>query len=261
MSFSALSEWLLSLAFILAFAAVGEAGFRIGRKSAARGATKTMSEISAVEGGILALLGLMLGFTMSMAVTRFEARKQLLLDESNAIGTSYRRAQLLPAAESANVRSLLLQYVNVRLQYGNAGDDSDRIKATLEQAHRLQDEIWIRAVSYAQEDPNPAKAGLLLQSLNQVIDLEASRWMAFQDHVPITVICVNFVLALLAALFVGFTYGLEGRRQILATCVLTLAVTTALVVIIDLDSPRNGLIRNGQQPMIDLQHQMLISEN
>jgi hypothetical protein len=257
MIFYTLSEWLLSVMFIAAFLAAGEAGFRLGHKTDARSTANTRSEILAVEGGILALLGLLLGFTMSMAVTRFEARKQAVLDEANAVGTSYRRAQLLPAPESADIRSLLRQYVDVRVQYGNAGEDPDRIKTTRELAAHLQDEIWTRAITYAQEDPNPVRTGLLLQSLNQVIDLEASRWMAFQNHVPRTVVLVNCVLALLAALFVGYTFGLGGRRQIFATCALTLAITAALVVIIDLDSPRHGLIWVGQQPMIDLQHQML----
>lgn len=253
-------EWLLYLIFIAAFLAAGEAGFRLGRSLEARGAAKTKPEISAVEGGILALLGLLLGFTMSMAVTRFEARKQLVLDEANAIGTSYRRAQLLPSPQSAEIRSLLRQYVDARLQYGNAVEDGVRIKTTLELAEHLQDEIWTRAVLYAQEDPNPVKAGLLLQSLNQLIDLETSRWMAFQNHVPATVIFVNCVLALLAAIIVGYTFGLDGRRQVFATVVLALAVTTALVVIIDLDSPRNGFIRSSQQPLADLQQQMLTSK-
>jgi hypothetical protein len=107
------------------------------------------------------------------------------------------------------------------------------------------------------EDLSPVRAGLLLQSLNQIIDLEASRWMLFQNHVPRTVVSVNCVLALLAALSVGYTFGLGGRRQVFATLVLTFAISAALIVIIDLDSPRHGLISVGQQPMLDLRDQML----
>jgi hypothetical protein len=221
----------------------------------AESAVKTRPDFSAVEGAILGSLGLLLGFTMSMAVTRFEVWKQLVLDEANAIGTCYLCAQLLPAPESVDIRSLLRQYVEVRLQYGIDGENADQIKTTREQTARLEDEIWTRAATYAQEDSNPVKTGLLLQSLNQVIDLEASRWMALQNHVPITVIAVNCVLGLLTAIFMGYPLGLGGRRQLFATFVLALGITAALAVTIDLDRPHRGLIRAGQQPLINLQSQ------
>jgi hypothetical protein len=257
MSFSTPNSWVFPFVFIAAILVASEIGFRLGQKAEARTAAKTTSQLLTVEGGILALLGLLLGFTVSMAVTRFEARKQLVLDEANAIGTSYLRAQLLPAPRSADIANLLRQYVDVRLRYSNVGEDPDRIKAAREQAARLQDEFWTRAVAYAQEDPSPVRAGLLLQSLNQVIDLESSRWLAFQNRVPATVIYANGVLALLAATLVGYTFGLEGRRQVFFTCVLALAITVVLAVIVDLDSPRQGFIRVSQQPLIDLQHQLL----
>ena len=253
-------EWLVAFALLAAILAASEAGFRLGLIAEGRIAPKATPEISAVEGGILALLGLMLGFTMSMAVTRFEARKLLVLEEANAIGTSYRRAQLLPPPESADIRNLLHQYVDLRLQYGDVDEAPARIEIIRGQAARLQDEIWTRAVAYAQEDPSPVKSGLLLQSLNQTIDLESSRWMAFHNHVPATVILVNCVLALLAGAVVGFAFGLQGRRQAFSTCVFAVAITVALAVIIDLNSPQRGFIRVSQQPMVDVRHQMLTAK-
>jgi prepilin signal peptidase PulO-like enzyme (type II secretory pathway) len=89
-----------------------------------------------------------------------------------------------------------------------------------------------------------------------VIDLDAARWMAFQDHVPETVIYVIAVVALLAAMVVGYTFGLGRLRQLVWICTLSLAITLVLAVIIDLDRPREGLIRVSQQPLIDLQKQL-----
>jgi hypothetical protein len=120
----------------------------------------------------------------------------------------------------------------------------------------LQDAFWQRAVAYGQKDPNPVKAGLLLQSLNEVIDLDGARWMAFQNHVPETVIYVITVVSLLAAVVVGYAFGLGGVRQRFSICILSLAITLVLAVIIDLDRPREGLIRVSQQPMLDLQKQL-----
>ena len=252
---SAHGMWLILFGFFPAIlAAASEAGFRLGRKAESRTTEKTKSQLGAVEGGILGVLGLLLGFTMSMAVTRFEVRKQLVLDEANAIATSYLRTRLLPAPESRDIANLLREYVAVRLQYAAVVDDFDRLQAKREQAARLQNEFWTRAVAYAQKDPSPVKAELLLQSLNQVIDLESARWMAFQNHVPRTVIYVNCIVAFIATVLVGYAFGREGRRQVFSTSMLVLAITVVLAVIVDLDQPRQGFIRGSQQPLVDLQH-------
>ena len=102
--------------FVAALIVASDAGFRLGRKKRAKAGDRAKSELGAVEGGILALLGLLLGFTMSMAVARFEVRKQLVLEEANAIGTSYLRTRLLPAPESTEIAGLLREYVALRLQ-------------------------------------------------------------------------------------------------------------------------------------------------
>jgi hypothetical protein len=85
--------------------------------------------------------------------------------------------------------------------------------------------------------------------------LETARWTAFQNHVPPNVIYVNAIVALLAAMLVGYTFGLDGRRNLFSMCVLVLAITMVLAVIVDLDRPRSGFIRANQQPMIDLLNQ------
>jgi len=253
--------WLILVVFFGAIlAGACEGGFRLGRKAASRTAENTKSQLGVVEGGILAVLGLLLGFTMSMAVTRFEVRKQLVLDEANAIHTSYLRARLLPGPDSAEITDLLREYLDVRLQSADVVNDFGRLQAMREQAARLQNEFWTRAVTYGQKDPSPVRSGLLLQSLNEVIDLESARWMAFQNHVPPTVIYVNFIVALLATTLVGYGFGRDGRRQAFSTTMLVLAITVVLAVIVDLDQPRQGLIKGSQQPLIDLQHQLLTSK-
>jgi hypothetical protein len=246
------SEIVIYFAFFTLMLAATETGFHLGRKSEGSTPDKTKSQVSTVEAGILGVLGLLLGFTMSMAVSRFEARKQLVLDEANAIGTSCLRAEVLPAPEGPEMARLLREYVTVRVQYGTAGSDLPRLDSLLAQTVRLQKELWSRAAAYAQKDPNPVRVGLLLQSLNQAIDLEAARRMALQDHVPSSVIYVNSIVGLLSATVVGYVFGLSGHRQIFSMCMLALAITLVLAVIIDLDRPRSGFIRISQQPMIDL---------
>ena len=163
-----------------------------------------------------------------------------MLDEANAIGNSCLRTELLPAPEGTEIANILREYIDVRVQYGTTGNDPARLDSLRAQTVRLQDEFWKRAVAYEQKSPNPMAASLLLQSLNQSIDLESARRMALQNHVPESVIYVNGVVGMLAAVLVGYTFGLNGRRQIFSMCVLALAITLVLALIIDLDQPRSG---------------------
>jgi hypothetical protein len=196
-----------------------------------------------------------------MAVTRFEARKQLVLEEADAIGTSYLRTRLLRDPEGTAIADLLCQYVDSRLQFAYAGDNPERINVARQEGERLQIEFWTRAVNYASKNANPFLPGLLLQSLNQVIDLESDSWMAFHNHVPEGVIYVDIFLTLLVSVVLGYSFGLAGRRHAFSMCILAVAMTVVLGVIIDIDRPRRGFIRVSQQPMIDLQHQLRMSIN
>lgn len=247
------SEIIVFFVFFALMLVATEVGFRLGRRSELETSDKTKSLVSTVEAAMLGVLGLLLGFTMSMAVTRFEARKELVLEEANAIGTSSLRAALLPAPEGPDIGNLLRQYINVRVQYGTTGDDPTQLDSSHTRSARLQNEFWTRAVAYGQKDPNAVRVGLLLQSLNEAIDLESARRMASQNHVPESVIYANAIVGILSIMLVGYAFGLSGRRHF-AMYVLAVAITLVLAVIIDLDRPRSGLIRVSEQPMIDLQH-------
>ena len=246
------SDFVIRWVFFVLMVTATEFGFRLGHKFEDRAPESLHSQILTVEAAILGILALLLGFTMSMAVSRFEIRKQLVLEEADAIGTSSLRAELIPAPAGPEISTLLRQYVNLRVQYGAAGTDLARIETLNRQTERLQAEIWTRVVAYAQQNPNPVTAGLLLQSLNQAIDLGEARWMAFQNHVPDSVIYANAIVSLLSALLVGYSFGVNGRRNTFSMLVLSVSVTLVLAVIIDLDRPRTGYIRGSQQPMVDL---------
>jgi hypothetical protein len=250
------NQWLIQIVFFSLLILAAEGGYRLGRRAAATVSEKTRSQVSVVEGSLVGVLGLLLGFTMSMAVSRYEARKELVLAEANAIGTSWLRTQLLPEPYRAAIADSLRRYVDLRTKYGEAGSNHARLHQIRENTFQLQSEFWRKAVEYGRTDANPVRSGLLLQSLNQVIDLEASRWMAFFNHVPPAVICLDGAVAWLAALLVGYGFGIERARNIFSTCLLALAISVVLAVIVDLDRPRQGFIQVTQQPVIDLQRQM-----
>jgi hypothetical protein len=246
----------IELVFLVLMVVVGEIGFRRGRHASASMSAKTRGQVAVIEGSLLGVVGLLLGFTMSMAVTRYEARKQLVLQEANALGTSWLRTQLLPAPDNAAIAELLREYVDVRLDYAKAAGDLGSLEAVRRRAQGLQTEFWGRAVRYNKVDPSPVRSGMLLASLNDVIDLEGARWMAYFNHVPSSVIFVDAAVSWFAALLVGYAYGMEGKRQVFSMWLLSLAIALVLGVIIDLDRPREGFIRVSQQPMLDLQKQL-----
>lgn len=244
-------EILVQLGFLSLVLTLSEFGFRLGRLRQTNISGETRSQISTIEAALLGILGLLLGFTIAMSVSRFEQRQQDVLEEANAIGTAYLRTQLLPGDPGNSIRQSLHDYTNVRVQFSMAGTDGRKIDALRGEGARLQKQFWDQAAAYAQKEP--LRASLLMQSLNQVIDLEAARWKGFNDHVPESVIYADAIVGLLAAMLVGYSYGLSGRRNLVSMCALALAITIVLSVIIDLDRPRSGFIHVNQQPMIDLQ--------
>jgi hypothetical protein len=247
--------WLVGVFLLGIMRVASEIGFRLGRRSRARSEADTKSWIASVEGAMFGVLALLLGFTVSMAVSRFDTRRVLLLEEANAIGTVYWRTQLVPTPASSEMVGLLREYVDTRLQFDRASS-ARNFRVARDRADKLQNELWTRAVAFAAKDPRSVTAGLLLESLNQTFDLGAARWAAFNAHVPETVIMVDVVAALLAITLVGYSFGLGGRRNPFTEWLLTVCLTLVLMVIIDLDQPVRGLIHVSQQPMIDLQRQL-----
>ena len=251
--FDAASQWLIAVVFLALMLASTEVGFRLGCANK-RPTDATKSQISHLQSCILGVLGLLLGFSLAMAVSRFEVRKQLMVEESNAIGTSHLRAQLIPPPEGEEISDCLREYVDVRLQYSLCSSELDqRQKAARARAASLQNEFWSRAAAFARQDPRSVTAGLLLQSLNTVIDLESAQFAASRNHVPETVILVVGFVALLSAVMVGYLFGLGNQRHLLSTVTMAAALTAVLLVIVDLDRPDRGLIQISQQPLIDVQ--------
>ena len=250
------NSWVIHAVFLLLMFGGIETGFRLGRRAASSSGSRAAAQISVVEASLVGVLGLLLGFTMSMAISAFEARKHLVLEEANAIEGAFLRSQLLPSTERNAIASLLTDYLKNRTEFGTADDDPVKLQAMREHGRRLQSEFWGQAVSYAKKEQNPVLASLLLQSLNRVIDVEAARWMAFNNHVPAEVLYLNAIVSLSTVTLVGYAFGMEGIRHIFSLFLLGLAITVVLGVIVDLDRPRRGFVRVSQQPMIDLQRQL-----
>ncbi len=261
-----ISQLIIFLGILAAIAAATEYGYRSGLRSrAAAGesgdgtADATRDHLSSLQNGLLGLLALLLGFTFAMAVQRFDARKSLVLEEANAIGTAYLRAQQLREPHRAALSGLLREYVDVRLQFAAAHDQAEGIARANARAAQLHAGMWSVATALAAETPPPPTLILMTGALNDVIDLHEKRQRALEDHVPVMVLLMLLAVAVGSMGLIGAHAGLCGRRHVGATALVAVMVTGVLSVIIDLDRPRRGLVQVSQSSMERLQQSLSAS--
>jgi hypothetical protein len=233
-----------------------EIGYRVGDNIPPGLTDGAKSPVFAIAGAILGLLALLLGFTFTMSLNRFERRKQLVVQEANAIGTTYLRSELLPGSDRPAVAGLLRSYVDARLDFYNLRDDQAQFRAVIDRTEKLQDELWSYAANVVKKGDRSATTGLFIQSVNEVIDLHAERVAAMENHVPESVLLLLFFVALMAAVLVGHGCGLAKRRHLLSTSIMALLIGMVIITIIDLDQPHRGLIRVDQKSMIRLHDSM-----
>ena len=251
-----LNEWLIVAIVIVLLLFATEIGFRLGRRGQSKGNEPARSQINTLQAASLGLLALLLGFTFSMAVTRFDTRKQLVLDEANAIGTTYLRAQLLPDPSRKEVSNLLRRYVDVRLEFYQAGINRARIQKAVDDTEKLHTALWSYVITTGGQDPRAIPTGLFIQSLNDVIDLHAKREAALKNHVPESIFILLLTIAVLSLALVGYGAGLGGVRHLVPTVISVILIASVILLIMDLDRPRRGLIRVSQQSMVDLQNSL-----
>lgn len=201
--------------------------------------------------------GTTLGFSYAMAQQRFEARRQLVVEEANAIGTTYLRAQWLPQPHREDVSNLLRQYVDARLPKDfESRSMEELVEGVSVLSERLLDQLWVHAVDVAKKNPTPVVA-LFLSALNETIDLHAKRLAQFQNRVPESVLLLLYLFATVAMLITGYGAGLRTLRCLLPTVAMVVLLCTSLYVIVDLDRPQQGLINVSQESMIRLQQRFM----
>ncbi|HSE39025.1 MAG TPA: hypothetical protein VLG74_17110 [Blastocatellia bacterium] len=231
-----------------------ELGFRLARYRKQRFGEETEAPIGGMVGATLGLLAFMLAFTFGLAASRFDDRRQVVLDEANAIGTTYLRAAMLSEPIRTESRGLLREYVDVRLEAAQGGN----VGQAISNSEQMHERLWSQAVAAAEKDRSPI-TGLFIQSLNEVIDLHAKRVMVgLRSRVPGAIWIALYLLALLSMAAMGYQEGLSSTKRSIAALALVLAFSLVLILIVDLDRPGEGLLRVSQQSMIDLRNSMAV---
>jgi hypothetical protein len=196
-------------------------------------------DFDVVQSASLTLLGLIIGFTFSMAVGRYDQRSNNEAAEANAIGTAYVRADLLPAADGAKVRGLLKSYLDQRISFYQTRDANQLLK--IDQATtELQNDLWAAAAAPAQENPTPVVA-MAVSGVNDVLDSQGYTLASWRNRIPVAAWILMAAIAVCCSILVG--YG--ARRAHIKTLqffVLPLLVSIAFFLIADIDSPNGGVI-------------------
>jgi len=200
-----------------------------------------------VLGGTLTLLGLIIGFTFSMAVSRYDQRKNYEEQEANAIGTEYIRADLLPEADASKVRALLSRYLDQRILDFKARHDQQLGQINTETA-RLQAQLWTAVTKLASAQPTTV-AALVVSGMNDVFSSQGYTQAAWWNRIPIAAWLLLIAISIFCNLLIG--YGAHESSAFLFL-ILPIALSISLFLIADIDSPRQGFIHVSPQDLESL---------
>jgi len=236
------------LVFVFSFIGLWFSAFvgSLSRKRLGRLETDERQDFGIVQGAALTLLGLLIGFTFSMAIDRYEQRKNYEEAEANAIGTEYVRAGLLPAADASRLHDLLRSYLDQRVLFYTTRD-AQRLQRINADTAQLQNEMWTAVQARAEIQPTPMTA-LTVSGMNDVLNSQGYTQAAWWNRIPFE------AWVLLAAISVGcnLLIGYGAHRTSFLFVVLPLAVSLSFFLIADVESPRGGVIRVQPQNLMTL---------
>lgn len=243
----------IAVVLFIAIIVFNELGFRAGRFIQARTDSEVKALTGSIQGSILGLLALLLGFTFSMSMQRFDNRSMALIDESNAIGTAVLRVHLLPEKYQEDVAKHFKEYIALRVAVGKLDltkiDERSQYNAEI---ISLQEKLWALAVAATNDDPRAVTTGAFVKSLNDVIDSQGKRNALLQMHVPEVVLILLFLVFISSGAIMGYSAGLSGRRIVAPIVLVSFLITLIVFIIIDLDRPKRGLIQVNQNALMEL---------
>lgn len=215
----------------------------LGKRALEKEHVSQKSGTGVIEGSVFALMGLMIAFTFSNAASRFDNRRQLIIEESNAIGTAYHRIDLMPAEAQPHLRDLFKKYLGLRIQIYKSLPNIEKSYQEIDQSHKLQDEIWAYTMSNIKPDTPTVVPMLLLPALNQMFDIENQRNSTASLHIPIVIVGMLFVIGLVCALLAGFGMAESQARNWIYKIVFCVMTALTFYTILDLEYPRLGFVR------------------
>ena len=219
-------------------------GGRLGRRAIARYGTDGVPPLGSLEGAVFALLGLLIAFTFSGAVDRFDQRRALAVDEANAMGTAWLRLDLAPASAQPALRETMRAYVDARIATYRAVPDMGKVNEQVRLAYALQSRLWTDTVAAVRSPESKGAAEqMLVPALNEMFDIASTRLAATLMHPPLVIYAMLIGLAIAAALLAAYQTAGEARYGSLHRGGFALIVALTVYVILDLEHPRLGFVR------------------
>lgn len=240
---------LLSVSAVLV--ACAWAGIRLGIAARRRNPDGVQVHSGSLQGAVLGLLGLLLGFSFAMAVGRYDNRRSLVVQEANSIGTTWLRTDFLDEPARQQSRELLKQYTRLRLDGFKHSLDPASLSSDRAQVAILHAKLWDLAGAAARRQSTPVVMGYVA-SLNETIDLDASRMAASRNHVPGAVWLMLVLVGGCGTWANGYSTGASGVRSVFTLWIFPLLIGVVITLIADIDSPHRGLIGMSQKPMEEL---------
>jgi CDP-diglyceride synthetase len=242
--------WLLVVSVALSVWVAIELGYRVGRTRAGHPIHEAEAPVGTIVGAILGLLAFFLAFTFSLAATQFEARREMVVEEANAIGTTFLRAGFLPCSQATEVRRLLDKYVDVRLDVIKERD-LEKVISLSDDLHR---QLWSEAENAGNLQNDSVTVGLFVESLNALIDVHSKRiQIGLRNRLPPLLWGVLFLLTFFAMAGVGYQKGLFKSLRSPATFIMIVCFSIIIGLIADLDTPQDGFLVVSQEAILKLQ--------
>jgi len=215
-------------------------GYRLRGWAIKKNPTENTQDLGAISGTLLGLLALLLAFTFGMSNSRFDTRRQLIVEEANAIGTAILRTDIYPDSMRQLLRGQLKEYVEARIAFIQAGMDVEKIIKTYLRAGEISSEIWSTATNYALTDDITTRTSQLIPALNDMIDITTTRRAAGEATIPDPIMYFLFILCICSAFLLG--YERKNNFDWIVVVGFSLMLSATVFTIIDLDRPRSGLI-------------------
>ncbi len=255
--------WIILILSVLLLCTAVELGYRLGRRRTRLPLKEDQATAGSWAAATVGLLAFMLAFTFGLAGNRFDARKRLVVEEANAIGTTFLRARLLAEPQAMEIQNLLREYVNVRLLGAKGPEDFVRLKTeevlvgAIRRSQELHEELWLKTKIVTDAQPGSEIVALFVDSLNKLIDLHGERMaVAVRYRIPAVIWITLYVLAVLSMFVMGFHDGLASPGRSVTNVIVTFAFVLVLSLIIDLDRGHEGFLQVGHDALFDVRDSM-----